>query len=244
MSSPTVQRSYPFAIANAFTQDPFGGNPAAIVFLDPESLNPLAQSERLKLANALNQPMSIFVTPSKTSAQAETTTKVSFDVQYFTSCCEVEVCGHATIAAMKVILDSAGGSPGFDRESQFPVFSPPETNTVEFKTVEGVVILARKLIIEDEDWFEITLPAATLTKLPTEEEKRVVGVLTQAMGKEPRVKYIGTGEPPFQHYLLIVLEESENIEELRLADVKALVGKTRDNHLASTRTDVTRESLV
>lgn len=86
-----------------------------------------------------------------------------------------------------------------------------------------MVLSARKVVIEQEEWFEIILPAGNLKRLAIEEEKRILGILTRAIGKEPRVTYIGMGEPPFHRYLLIVLEESENLEQLKMADVQALV---------------------
>ena len=160
---------------------------------------------------------------------------VSFAVQYFTSDCEIELCGHGTIAATKIILDSATNSLGFGRGSQFPEFCPPGTHAVEFTTAKGVVISSRKVVIEDEDWFEIVLPAAKLKTLTDEEEGRVVEIFTRAMGKEPGVKYIGMGEPPFQQYLLIVLEESENLEKLKFVDIKTLVGKPQVQNSHSPR---------
>ena len=158
---------------------------------------------------------------------------VSFDIQYFTPTSEIDLCGHGTLAAMKVILDSATNSAGFGQGSQFPAFSSPETHTVEFTTANGMAISARKVIIDEGDWFEIVLPAIKPVQLPAAEEKKVIGALTRAMGKEPRVRYIGTGAPPFNPYLLIVLEESENIEQLEFADFQAMVSKTRVQSLPS-----------
>ena len=100
---------------------------------------------------------------------------------------------------------------------------------------KGVVISSQKVVIEDEDWFEIVLPVARLKKLTDEEEGRIVEIFTQAMGKEPRVKYIGMGEPPFQQYLLIVLEESENLEQLKFVNIKTLVGKPQVQNSHSPR---------
>jgi predicted PhzF superfamily epimerase YddE/YHI9 len=228
MSSITpTPRSYPFAIANAFTQDAFGGNPAAIVFLDPS--NTLTQEERLKFAKGFNQPVVVFLTPTSTPTDKPGAV-ASFDVQYFGPSCELEVCGHGAIAAIKIILDSATNSPGFGEGSQFPTFSSPETHTVEFIAAKGTVVSARKVVIpheasgKEEEWFEIVLPAGKLENLPVEEAERVLGIFNRAVGKEPKVKYIGIGEPPFQHDLLIVLDEDENIDQLKL-DAKVLVSR-------------------
>ena len=221
-TSGTPARSYPFAIANAFTQDPFGGNPAAIVFLDPS--NTLTQEERVKFVKGFNQPIVVFLTPTdKPGAIA------SFDVQYFVPTWDAWLCGHSTVAALKVILDSATNSPGFGDGSQFPMFSSPETHTVEFTNAKGVVFSARKVVIphevtgKEEDWFEVILPAAKLRKLPAEEEERILGIFNRAVGKELKVKYIGTGEPPFLRDLLLVLDEDENIDQLKF-DAAVLVG--------------------
>ena len=226
MSSKTsAPRSYPFVIANAFTQDVFGGNPAAIVFLDPSDSDTLTQEERQKFAKGFSQPIIVFLTPTSTSTGAV----VSFDVQYFTPTDEVRLCGHGTVAAIKVILDSATNSPGFGQGTRFPSFAASETHTAEFTTVGGTVISARKVVIPDEvggegeDWFEVVLPGGKLQKLPAEEEERVLGIINRAVGKELQVKYIGIGEPPFHQDLLIVLDESENIEQLKI-DTQALVG--------------------
>ena len=224
-TSGTPARSYPFAIANAFTQDPFGGNPAAIVFLDPPTTPTLSQEERLKFAKGFNQPIVVFLTPTdKPGAVA------SFDVQYFGPNYEIDLCGHGALAAIKVILDSATNSPEFGAEGcQFPTFSSPETHTVEFTNANGIAVSARKVVIphevsgKEEDWFEIVLPAGKPRELPAEERERVLGIFNRAVGKEPKVKYIGTGEPPFQDDLIIVLDEDENMDQLKL-DAAVLVG--------------------
>lgn len=196
-----------------------------IVFLDPS--NTLTREERLKFPKGFNQPMVVFLTPTPISAK--TPGVVSFEVQYFTPGYEVNLCGHGTVAATKIILDSAMNSgPGLGSEgSRFPAFCSPETHTVEFTTGKGVVVSSRRVAIEEEHWFEIIIPAGKLKELTDEEKGRVVEIFTRATGKEPRVKYMGAGEPPFEPYLLIVLEESENLEQLKFVDIKALVGRSQ-----------------
>ena len=87
----------------------------------------------------------------------------------------------------------------------------------------GLVVSARRVLIPDEVSGKIVLPAARLKKLPAEEEEKVLGVFNRAVGKESKVEYIGTGEPPFHVYLLIVLDESENLEQLKV-NASVLVG--------------------
>ena len=98
-----------------------------------------------------------------------------FDIQYFSPNYEVELSGHGTVAAMKVILDSATNSPGIGEGSQFPAFASPETHATEFTTTKGTVVFALKVVIphevsgKAEEWFEIVLPAGKLKRLPAEE---------------------------------------------------------------------------
>jgi len=54
------------------------------------------------------------------------------------------------------------------------------------------------------------------------------------MGKEPRVRYIGRGKPPFVVFLFLVLEESENLEQLTFADISALKDTGFNGHIVTT----------
>ena len=230
-ASTPISKTYPFAIANSFTQDRFGGNPAAIVFLDPS--NTLTREERQQFAKGFGQPIVVYLTP--TPPPVERPWVVSFDIQHFVANYEVDLCGHGSIAASEVVFGSATNSPGFGQGSQFPAFCTPETHTLQFTTAEGVVITSRKVVMDDEDWFEIVLPAAKIRDTTDEEWGRVLEAFTQAMGREPKVKYLGVGEPPFQHHLLVVFEESENIEQLKFVDINELVSKPRVESPLSSR---------
>ena len=157
MSTP---RTYPFAIVNAFTQDPFARNPVTIVFLDPSKA--LTQEERLKVVAGINQPVVVFLAPTSSEKPGAV---VSFDIRYFAPNRESGLCGHGTIVVMKVILDYAKIPLGFGQESPLHVFSSPETQIMEFTTAGGIVVPARRMPVpneangEEEDWLEIIVPA-------------------------------------------------------------------------------------
>lgn len=74
----------------------------------------------------------------------------SFDIRYFAPKNESGLCGHGTVAAMKVIFDSVTDSLGLGQRSPFPAFSSPETQVVEFNTVQGIVVSARRVLAHDE----------------------------------------------------------------------------------------------
>ncbi len=84
--------SYPIFIYDAFTKEKFGGNAAGIV-LDAENLS---TAEKRNLAKELGFSETVFVQRSK---------KADFQLEYFTPKQEVDLCGHATIAAIYALFD-------------------------------------------------------------------------------------------------------------------------------------------
>lgn len=77
-----------FYIIDAFTDQPFGGNPAGVVLLDSDSFPEAGLM--LKIAAELRYSETAFV--KSHSAQ-------EFTIRYFTPKAEVDLCGHATIAS-------------------------------------------------------------------------------------------------------------------------------------------------
>lgn len=84
--------SYPIFIYDAFTKEKFGGNAAGIV-LDAENLSTV---EKQNLAKELGFSETVFVQRSE---------KADFQLEYFTPKQEVDLCGHATIAAIYALFD-------------------------------------------------------------------------------------------------------------------------------------------
>ncbi|MDF2841165.1 MAG: phenazine biosynthesis protein PhzF family, partial [Clostridia bacterium] len=76
---------------NAFTQSLNGGNPAGVV-LKADELN---EKQMQQLANLIGFSETAFVASSDTA---------DFKVRFFTPCAEVELCGHATIAAFALMV--------------------------------------------------------------------------------------------------------------------------------------------
>ena len=86
---------------DAFAPGPFEGNPAAVLVLDeaPEDeFGPLIGAE-------LNQPATALVWPAGEPGR--------FGLRWFTAAGELELCGHGTLAAARVLLDQ--GHPVGDR---------------------------------------------------------------------------------------------------------------------------------
>ena len=82
-----------YYIVDAFTREPFGGNPAGVVLLGQDGLFPPDELMRL-VAAELRYSETAFV---RQDAPTE------FTVRYFTPAAQVDLCGHATIAAFGVL---------------------------------------------------------------------------------------------------------------------------------------------
>ena len=81
-----------YYIVDAFTDKPFGGNPAGVVLLDTDAFP--REELMLKVAAELRFSETAFV--KRHSAQ-------EFTLRYFTPKAEVDLCGHATIASFSLL---------------------------------------------------------------------------------------------------------------------------------------------
>ena len=82
-----------YFIADAFTDQPFGGNPAGVVLLGQDT--PFPGDELMqRIAAELRYSETVFV---QQNGPAE------FTVRYFTPCSEVDLCGHGTIATFGIL---------------------------------------------------------------------------------------------------------------------------------------------
>lgn len=92
----------PFYQVDAFTDRLFAGNPAAIV-LAPSPLD-AALMQQIAAENNLSE--TAFISPWSES----TAIQAAMDIRWFTPTLEVELCGHATLAAAHVIFAQSASS--------------------------------------------------------------------------------------------------------------------------------------
>ena len=95
---------------DAFTQEPFAGNPAAVCPLNGWLDEPMLR----KVAAENNLSATAFFVPRADQ----------YELRWFTPHCEVRLCGHATLASAYVVLN----------------ILQPGLNTVRFETVLGGVL--------------------------------------------------------------------------------------------------------
>lgn len=79
---------------DAFTERPFGGNPAAVC-VTPE---PLDDALMQSIATEMNLSETAFVVGADGA----------YTLRWFTPACEVALCGHATLATARVLFDAYG----------------------------------------------------------------------------------------------------------------------------------------
>lgn len=113
-------------IVDAFTSRPFAGNPAAICFLDRDA----PDAWRQNVAAEMNLSETAFVRSLEDD----------FELRWFTPAVEVDLCGHATLAAAHALW----------RRNLVPIHEP-----IAFRTRSGTLTCNR-----DGNWIQLDFPAA------------------------------------------------------------------------------------
>ena len=134
----------PFFQVDAFTIGPLTGNPAAVMPL--ERWLDEAQMQAIAVENNLSE--TAFTVPSDSD-------DADFDLRWFTPANEVELCGHATIAAGHALMT---GQP------------------VRFATRSGVLTVSRR-----DDLLELDLPAAHIAEVSDPELCAALGLADSAV---------------------------------------------------------------
>ena len=101
-------------IVDAFTSEPFTGNPAAVCVMDSWP----AEESMMKLAMENNLSETAFIVKEPEG----------WHLRWFTPGTEVELCGHATLASSFVILN----------------FYEPDSDMVRFTTMSGLLTVRKK----------------------------------------------------------------------------------------------------
>jgi PhzF family phenazine biosynthesis protein len=120
--------SLPFFQVDAFADEPLTGNPAAVMPLERWLDDALMQA----IAAENNLSETAFTVPSE-SGDAD------FDLRWFTPAAEVELCGHATLAAGHILMTG---------------------HAVRFSTRSGVMSVTRR-----DDLLELDMRAAILAEV-------------------------------------------------------------------------------
>lgn len=188
----------PFFQVDAFASRPFEGNPAAIIPLD--HWLPEATMQAIAAENNLSETG--FTVPSEEEG-------VDFDLRWFTPTSEVDMCGHATIAAGHVLM---------------------HRDRVTFQTRSGQMAVARDP--DDQALLQLDLPAGELS------QQDVPG-LAAALGVGDREIWVAAGCNDSAILLLdneaAVRAVSPDFAALRDIPRMAIVTATGDDHAIASR---------
>ena len=131
--------SIPFFQVDAFAEKPLTGNPAAVMPLDKWLEDAVMQA----IATENNLSETAFTVPSESD-------DYDFDLRWFTPAAEVEMCGHATIAAGHILMTG---------------------QSVRFSTMSGLMTVTRR-----DELLELNMRAAKLTKVDEPELCAALGL--------------------------------------------------------------------
>ncbi|MDP7169284.1 MAG: PhzF family phenazine biosynthesis isomerase, partial [Nitrospinota bacterium] len=148
----------PLIQVDAFTPEPFAGNPAAICLLG----GPADEAWMQALAQEMNLSETAYVYPLQEEGPekgALSPVEEAFSLRWFTPAAEVDLCGHATLAAAHVLWEE-------DRL--------PETSPARFHTKSGLLTCTKS-----GGWIEMDFPASPVTGAAPPDE------LIDAIGLSP-----------------------------------------------------------
>ena len=139
---------------DAFAERPYTGNPAAVCLLDDKHETRWMQA----VAEEMNLSETAFVRPAEDG----------FDLRWFTPSVEVDLCGHATLAAAHALWSE--GRVAADEE-------------IRFRTRSGLLTAARQAQLIELD-FPATRPTVEdLDEARAQELGEVLGVVPKRLGR-------------------------------------------------------------
>ena len=151
-------------VVDAFADRPFSGNPAAVCLLD----EPRDADWMQAVAAEMNLSETAFVRAVDDG----------FELRWFTPGVEVDLCGHATLAAAHVLWSEEVAD---------------SSQPIRFQSKSGVLICARR-----GDWIELDFPATPVRQAPPPQE------LLDALG----VQCTFSAESKFDRFVVVASEQA------------------------------------
>lgn len=164
-------KQYRYIKSNAFTSGASTGNPAATIIIDEGSLAP-EQMLQIAAEHKGFVMESVFCSSSETAACKLT---------YYSSECEVDFCGHGTIATMYSLIKD-------DASLRNRKVLSVETNK------KGVISVYNEIDTEDAVYIEAPSPIEHEMNIPTEEIERILTLHKGCIDREGRaIRIIDAG---------------------------------------------------
>ncbi|KAF0296647.1 Phenazine biosynthesis-like domain-containing protein [Amphibalanus amphitrite] len=197
-------RSIEVFTVNAFTAEPFAGNPASVCLLeDPSPPDALLQG----IAAQMNHSETAFVTRLSEGDQFDTAD--TFRLRWFTPTTEVKLCGHGTMAAAAVLFKVQF----LDRDRNVVVGNKQPQLT--FVTRWELRLTA----VRDEDRIELELPLNAPQPVPAERFAQLAAAVCGQLPVAESQLSEETGK------LLLRLEDSCTVRQLEELKVRGKRGR-------------------
>lgn len=199
--------SLQFHVVDAFTNHPFGGNPAAVIVLPENHTYP--DSLLQKIALQFNLSETAFVTHQAGSGNSESN-HVTFGLRWFTPVTEVPICGHATLASASILFNNTDLVPG-------------NINDIHFLTRHSGTLIARR--VSGTSKIELEFPAGDYERVEQEVHYTAQKSMKDGAGLEEQdVLYVGAGKStPYTEYLLVEIDPKVDLKSLKV-NASLLVG--------------------
>lgn len=159
-------------IVDSFTDKPFKGNPAGVCVLKQK----LEVEKMQVIAKELGLSETAFINLIEGQNK--------YIIRYFSPLMEIPLCGHATLAASKVLFEIT-----------------PETETIHFKNIQGLDLIIKK----DEDIIEMEFPVYNTVPQNAPEK------LLNALGIE---KILNSEYNKETNILMLEIEDSQVLNDL------------------------------
>jgi PhzF family phenazine biosynthesis protein len=149
--------SQPIAVVDAFTAEPYHGNPAGICVLPAAAPHECTDKWMQAVAIEMNHAETAFL------IQRATGTEDGYDLRWFTPGGEVDLCGHATLASAHYLWET--GALAASQQARF-------------HTRSGL-LTADRVVIDGTPWIELDFPAERVSPAAAPEG------LAAMLGAEP-----------------------------------------------------------
>ncbi|XP_005092509.1 phenazine biosynthesis-like domain-containing protein [Aplysia californica] len=146
------KKGFTIYMVDAFTDQVFGGNPAAVCLLSSDQAQQLSDREHQNIAAELNLPVTAFIV----SNNGDFTATSKFGLRWFTTTKEIPLCGHGTMAASAVIFNAVGNT----------------NEQIEFSCKSGLLNVA----CASNDRISMSFPMNPSTPMSQEEVRKLLEV--------------------------------------------------------------------
>lgn len=179
----------PIYTIDAFTAEPFKGNPAAVCLLDRS--RPADWMQRV--AAELNLSETAFVVPRASEhSTGEGGPHADFDLRWFTPTVEVPLCGHATLASAHTLWESGKLAAGAE---------------ARFHTLSGWLTVRRAG--DQSGWIEMDFPSVPVREVP------LPAAVQRAFNVQPKWVGLGSDHSGNDRNFVIELESEAAVRALQ-----------------------------